>query len=891
MSKNKSPKPVSARYLTFFGGVFFCLLSVSLILNIGYINRVLTFIPNFLFGVGSFAIYVFLYVLGVSFLFREKGFKVRLSFQFFGFLIFFVGLLILTSMIGNHGKAISGSTFLDMFNHMVVSSGDTITKYNYLTYKDLNIFGAIQYQIGENPISNFAFGGGLAGNALCGLIVSGLNEAWAWFFGIFISLVGAILFSIPFIRKAVKKSKVEKKAAPIVNSPEAVNDPSITSTEPNKTTNIRKEDYQNASNSINLVKEAGDYVPPVNTSTFDVSPISRPSFSANNGKSNASVNNFPNDGGFVRAHFVRPGMVESAPVTKEAPIEFISGEEALLAANAKQTHAEQLTLDFNAKPVINTELAQAKPTFVERKVINPTPTLDSIDAVRETVEPTTVKKPLVWVPPSSELLDTLESAQANEENQKVAEERRQLIDLVLSDFNIGAKVIDFTIGPSVTRFNIDYDSNVSSRSINNLVDDLSRRLGGVPARFEPVIEGQIYSGLEIPNKIVTPVGFKELYEKLPEVKKHPLSVAFGKNISGEVIAADFDEFPHILVAGTTGSGKSVFIHSLIATLIMRNSPDDVRLALIDPKRVEMVKYRDMPHLLCPIVSDSSQAALFLNKLVDEMNDRYTLFEEADGCTSIKEYNEYALENHKPKIPYIVVIIDEYGDLVSTHKEVTQPILLIGQKARACGIHMLISTQSPTSNIITGTIRSNLATHVALSTANVQQSISILGEGGAEKLLGKGDMLVQSPLVSRVGLVRLQGCFIQRKEIFRVVGYLKEHYPLAYNERFMNLEEEAAQAGQAAVANGSVGAAFDEADENRYQGIKEWVMSQQYMSMSRIQGECSVGFNRARRFFTRLQQEGVVGTDVEGNKGCRVLAHGTSASEESLPSSEDYSSIG
>ena len=885
MSKNKNPKPVSARHLTFFGGVFCCLISVSMIINVGEINRALTIGPNFLFGVSSFVIYIFLYVLGISFLFREKGFKIRLSFPLFGLLIFFLGSLVLTTLIFTQDKSsISAARFLDMFNHMQSGEGETL-KRGYFYYSELNLFSQISYPTGLT----YNFGGGLLGNYLTSVIIQYLNQTWAWTISSSLVGVGAILFCVPYIKRFIEKQR--QVPAPVTPKVAVEEPKNIASIDASKATMITKEDYQGVVNSISLVKTAGQYDFSIEKKTQRPQPTTmRPVFGGPIVTDNSPINaNFPRDGGFVKARFIHPELVDTPP--QNAPKEEKSSNEPVTipSINEQPAKPEQLQLDFDAKPVVDIELAKIKPTFVERKVVNKLgPELENVE--KAAPQPV-VNKPIKWIAPSPELLDTLEVTEALEVNKKVADERTVLINQVLADFNIGANVIDYTIGPAVTRFNIRYESNVSSRSINILVDDLSRRLGGVPARFEPVVEGQIYSGLEIPNATITPVGFKEVYENLPDAKKHPLAVAFGKNISGDVIYADFNEFPHLLVAGTSGSGKSIFIHALITTLVMRNSPEALRMAIIDPKRVEMVRYRDMPHLLCPVVSDSSQAALFLNKMVEEMNERYILFEEAGGCTSIPEYNEYAEENQKPKLPYIIVVIDEFGDLVTTHKETTQPILLLGQKARACGIHLLISTQSPTTNIITGSIKSNLATHVALATSNVTQSITILGEGGAEKLLGKGDMLVQSPLVSRVGLVRLQCAFIQRKEIVRVVGYLKEHYSTNYSERFLNLEEEAAKAGQAAVMNGTVSASLDPAEEAKYQGIKEWVMGQEYMSMSRIQGECSVGFNRARRFFTRLQQEGVVSTDVEANRGCRVLMHDTTGGNYDIPTSEDYSSLG
>ena len=523
------------------------------------------------------------------------------------------------------------------------------------------------------------------------------------------------------------------------------------------------------------------------------------------------------------------------------------------------------------RPQINEDLVSIRPTFVD-----PTP---KENPVYNEPAPTPVvekkkKERVVWVAPSSELLDVYETQEAQELNSKVAEERMLAINQILSDYKVGARCTSYTIGSSVTRFNIEYDPTVSVKQLEKYVGDISRRLNGVNARFTPIVPGEVYSGLEIPNATITTVGFKEVFEALPDVKKHPLAVGFGKNISGEVIAADFDEFPHLLVAGTTGSGKSIYIHSIIATLIMRVSPDDLKIVLVDPKKVEMTKYRDMPHLLCPIITEASKAKVMLSKLVDEMNNRYELFAIADSCSNIKQYNEWVKDHPDHDLmPYIIVVLDEYADLVDTCKEISQPVVSIAQKARAAGIHMLISTQRPSTNVITGVIKGNLPTHVALMTSSYTDSMTILGEGGAEKLLGKGDMLVQSPLVSRVGLTRLQGCYIQNREIGRVVGYLKEHYETVYDENYLDLVDHAKEQGMVKVASGEVEKEADEAEEAKYQSIKEWVMTQQFVSMSKIQRECGVGFNRAGRFFNRLQKEGIVSTQQDGStKGCKVLVH-------------------
>ena len=239
----------------------------------------------------------------------------------------------------------------------------------------------------------------------------------------------------------------------------------------------------------------------------------------------------------------------------------------------------------------------------------------------------------------------------------------------------------------------------------------------------------------------------------------------------------------------------------------------------------------------------------------------------DVLTNLAERNELIEKDRD-----VNVFIDEFADLVDTCKDIKAPVVSIAQKARACGIHMLIATQRPSTNIIDGVIKGNLPTRVALAVASQVDSVTILGEGGAEKLLGRGDMLAQSPILSRNGRVRLQSCYIQNKEILRIVGYLREHYEPNYDPNFCNLLEAAKQAAADVIGSPEFQAGLENSEEEKYQSVKEWVMANEYMSMSRIQRECSVGFNRAGRFFKRLQDEGVVATETEGNKGCPVLVH-------------------
>ena len=861
MANNKPIKKISKRYFTFFGGIAFCLFAVILILNGKYVARTLAFPFAYLFGLGSYVIYILIYSYGLCLFFREKGFKIRLNNYFFGGLFIFLSILIIGTLIAtNSSKDLTLSSFnkdyTDVMQHIEVVEGGEANKNAYWDATFVNLFQG-------NKI-----GGGLAGYFFVGAFNTAFKTpTMSWVIAVLIALLGAFIIFFPQIWKIIRGKKGEKKP----KEAKAKNDERVITTR-------RVENIDNIS-SASTLDDVNNEPSPIYGSqqinkqaNFNERIEPNPVIESSDG-----TNAFGMSTNFVPARFGK-FMPKTAPVEKQEPVEpqHITPEQVIMEANRESAKNEQMQLNFDEKPQVDMSLAGRRPEFVEPMNSNPIPQQFVQPApapVQVAPQPVPqVKKPIKWIPPSGELLETLEIQDALDENNRVAEERTLLINQTFDDFGVGAQVNSFVVGPSVTRYNIEYGSNVSVRNVQQLIQDINVRLNGVDALFSPRVEGQRYSGLEVGNAKITPVPFKEVYEGLPDPKKHPLEVAFGKNIDGVIKSANFADFPHILVAGTTGSGKSVFTHSLICTLIMRNSPENLKLVLIDPKKVEMSKYKDIPHLLCPIINDAEVAKLTMDKLVEEMNRRYDVLVNT-GCSDIKQYAEARAENPNLEVmPYIIVFIDEFADLVDTNKEIKAPVVSIAQKARACGIHMLIATQRPSTNIIDGVIKGNLPTRVALAVASQVDSVTILGEGGAEKLLGRGDMLAQSPILSRNGRVRLQSCFIQNKEILRIVGYLKEHYEPAYDPNFCNLLEAAKQAANDVIGSPEFQAGLDNSEEEKYQSVKEWVMANEYMSMSRIQRECSVGFNRAGRFFKRLQDEGIVDTETEGNKGCPVLVH-------------------
>ena len=865
----KKPFVANKNHFYIFFGLFLCLLSIILCLNNRYVARVLSTPFTYAFGSLAYLLYVAANILGLRLIFAKRFFRIKINVYILASIL----VLVAATMFFTHFVSLN---YLKDQYVTLASNADNKTV-NFLEAYNA-IFDSIQggyYSPVFLSLFSHPFAGGIIGYFLVGASNSLFSvKNGGFIIAIILCGFAILLYFMPLILRLIGQSKQKDLKAP-KEEKETISDISA-----------QKQNQQRVKN-IDVVKHASEIDPDNYESEIMGAPkrsaaMSSPTFvQEGNGNSFAISDN----GMFAPARF----RSDSQPISEE-PVNVMK-EVSLSTPNEpvnEEVKQEQLEFDFDAPQEINQELAQAKPVFEEPVMVsqeNVQPQIQPQPMVEEKPKP---RERVKWIQPSTEVLNVYETSEQQEINRRVADERKELINATFSDFGVGAHVEDYTIGPSITRFNVKYDHNVSVRSVSNMVQDIQIRLSGVSARFENIVEGQSTSGLEIPNASVTTVSFKDVYEALPDVKKHPLAVAFGKNIKGDVVWADYDDFPHALVAGTTGSGKSIFVNSVIVSLIMRNSPDDLKLVLVDPKKVEMARYKDMPHLLCPIITEAQEAKALMDKLCVEMEDRYKLFA-TNGCSNIKEYNEDAPGLGLEKLPYIFIFFDEYADMVDQCKEISMPVVSIAQKARACGIHLCIATQRPSTNVVTGVIKANLPTHVALMMASSVDSITIIGEGGAEKLIGKGDMLVQSPLVSRVGVVRLQGCFIHRQEINRVVGYLKEHYETHYDEKYLNLAQEAEIAASEYANTPEFKDAAGNSEEERYQAIKEWVMTQEYMSISRIQRECSVGFNRAGRFFLRLQKEGVVSEETT-NKGCPVLASGTRFGEETAVTSDEQTSF-
>ncbi|MCH5180726.1 MAG: hypothetical protein J1F32_05905 [Erysipelotrichales bacterium] len=491
-----------------------------------------------------------------------------------------------------------------------------------------------------------------------------------------------------------------------------------------------------------------------------------------------------------------------------------------------------------------------------------------------------------YVYPSLNLLEDAHGKSMKSVNEGIAEERKEIINATLKDFHAGATVDTYTVGPTITRFDIKSSATSSVNAIAKTIDDVAQRLGGVYARFVKVVPGKTTSGLEVPNVHIDMVTLKEVLEAMKDLKPKPLLIPFGKDVSGQVVTATITKFPHMLVAGTSGSGKSVFVHAMILSLLMRYTPNEVRFVIVDPKRVEFGLYRDMPHLLCPIISEPLEAKMALKKLQQEMERRYVLLEE-NYCTDLSQYNEEMKEKGGEVLPYIVTIIDEYNDLVLAIKDIEKPIVSLGAKARAAGIHICIATQRPSTDVVTGTLKANLATKVAFKVSNSVDSVTILNQGGAERLRGSGDSLIDcASLGASDSFVRVQSPYVDRKEILRVVGFLKDNYKVDYNPEFLDLKDHSAM-GPKFIP----GEDFDEEDQARYEYLKEQIVAQQkaYVSISFIQQTCRANFNNARDLYNRLQADGIIETLQQGstsNKGAKVLIQAQSSENSEEKKDED-----
>ena len=478
----------------------------------------------------------------------------------------------------------------------------------------------------------------------------------------------------------------------------------------------------------------------------------------------------------------------------------------------------------------------------------------------------------VYIKPPVALLNQNKSKGKVNSTEFIASNTK-ILERVFGDFGMHAKVIEVHVGPAVTQYEMDLDRGTKVNKVLSISREIALALAAKEVRIEAPIPGKNTIGVEIPNQQIMAVSMREIMEDLeknPKYKDSKLAAPLGRDIMGKVKCVEINKTPHMLVAGATGSGKSVCINNIIVSIIMRATPDEVKMVLVDPKKVEFNVYEGIPHLLTPVVTDPKKASAALQKIVVEMDDRYETFKNS-GTKNIQTYNEYIEKELKKnpdcglkKMPFILVIIDELADLMLVAaKEVEESIMRITQLARAAGIHLIVATQRPSTDIITGVVKSNIPTRISFAVSSSIDSRTILDMTGAEKLLGKGDMLYK-PMDENTP-TRVQGSFVSDDEIARVVDFVKKRcHPPKYSDKFTNLESNASSGGDIPGSNGG-----GEQKDVLYDEILNYAIRMGQISASLIQRKYSIGYNRAARIMDQFEEKGIVGP-AKGSKPRDVL---------------------
>lgn len=451
------------------------------------------------------------------------------------------------------------------------------------------------------------------------------------------------------------------------------------------------------------------------------------------------------------------------------------------------------------------------------------------------------------LPPTSLLTKVRETDQSAD--LKSIKDNTAKLQSTLKSFGVDATVENVNLGPSVTKYELRPAVGVKVSRITHLADDLALALAAKDIRIEAPIPGKSLIGIEVPNKKVATVGFRNMVESAPTHPDKPLEVPLGRTVNGDIMTADLTKMPHLLIAGATGSGKSVAINVIITSILLKAKPHQVKFLMIDPKKVELSVYNGIPHLLSPVVSDPKKAARALAKVVAEMERRYDLFA-SFGIRNINGYNEQLQQSHDedgnhPYLPYILVVVDELADLMMTvSKEVEDAIVRIAQMGRAAGIHMLIATQRPSVDVITGLIKANVPSRIAFAVSSGVDSRTIIDTNGAEKLLGRGDMLFEP--IDQNKPIRVQGAFISDQDVENVVKFIKDEQPAEYDQEMMVTDDEIKKEE-----------AHEEEDELFPEALK-FVIDQQKASTSLIQRRFRIGYNRAARIIDEMEQRGYIG---------------------------------
>ena len=523
---------------------------------------------------------------------------------------------------------------------------------------------------------------------------------------------------------------------------------------------------------------------------------------------------------------------------------------------------------------------------VSMKQVDETPVVKIDNKVEEELilpkEETTVKYEKVdlyaidyQLPPLYLLKEATDNG-ANVLNEQIAREKADILMEKMKELNVSATINNFVVGPSVTRFEIALAPGVRVGSFTNLQEDFKLALGVNSIRIESPIPGKSAIGIEVPNQHRAMVSMKEIITRMPN-KKQKLYVPVGKDLGGTPLSVPICDMPHCLISGATNSGKSVCANTIILSLLMNYKPSELRLIMVDPKRVEMLFYKELPHLLCPIITDSEKARIALDKLCIEMDKRFSTFAKA-GVKNIATYNELMVSTGQNKMPFILLVVDEFAELMlcKNHNVVEEKIQKLAQLGRAAGLHLILCTQRPDVNVIPGTIKTNLPCRMTFRLSSQVDSRTVIDVGGAEKLLNNGDMLLLTP--DFTGLRRVQGVYVSDKEIADVVEFCKKQVGPQYDPAFLDLrsDEEKAEEEKLKVALGgnTTSGGFDPL----YEEIKNLVLIERKASTSFIQRKFAIGYNKAARYVDMLEDDGIIGPE-NGSKPREVLISSEDENED------------
>ncbi|MFC9596905.1 DNA translocase FtsK [Peribacillus butanolivorans] len=546
---------------------------------------------------------------------------------------------------------------------------------------------------------------------------------------------------------------------------------------------------------------------------------------------------------------------------KKNPVKKKKREKESVEETVQAIQTEDETQQMATERIISSFADKAYGDETEVLPVKATPSVESTEEQDDAVPPmnfTEIENKEYLLPPLSLLLQPKKTDQSGE--YQLIHENAAKLERTFHSFGVKARVTQVHLGPAVTKYEVHPDVGVKVSKIVSLSDDLALALAAKDIRIEAPIPGKSAIGIEVPNSEVAMVSLREVLEA-KEVDKPDakLQIGLGRNISGEAVKAELNKMPHLLVAGATGSGKSVCINGIITSILMRAKPHEVKMMMIDPKMVELNVYNGIPHLLAPVVTNPKKAAQALQKVVSEMERRYELFSHS-GTRNIEGYNDYINRYNieedakQPLLPYIVVIVDELADLMMVaSNDVEDAITRLAQMARAAGIHLIIATQRPSVDVITGVIKANIPSRIAFSVSSMTDSRTILDMGGAEKLLGRGDMLFLPAGASKP--VRVQGAFLSDHEVEEVVTYVISQQKAQYNEEMIPDEIQETSSG--------------EVEDSLYGDAVSLIIEMQTASVSMLQRRFRIGYTRAARLIDEMEARGIVGP-YEGSKPRNVL---------------------